>query len=113
MKTFDFTSRFGTKYEIFFERGNYVNGNLAVATSCREEGEEFFEDYGNLTVNLIDYAVPPKCAFLDTNNVPDLCDFAIANGWCKTVGSGRSGFCTYPLVEFTDEFLGEICEEIC
>lgn len=110
MKTFDFTSRFGTRYEISFELGNYVAGNLAVSATCREVGEGYWEPYGDLTVNLPGYAVPPRCAFLDTNNVPDLCDFAVERGWCRLLGAeGRSGFCKYPLAEFSDEFLEEVC----
>ena len=61
-----------------------------------------------LAKNLGDFP-PTHCAYLDSNNVPDLVEFVIGKGWCEQVGEGASGFCTYPFVEFTDEFLDEIC----
>lgn len=109
MRTFDFTSRWGDKYEIAFAKTRYVSGNnLAVEVACREDGEEWWEPYGMLTVN-IGWTFGERQAYLDTNNVPDLVEFVMSNGWAKEIGEGHSGFCTYPMVEFTEEFVNEVC----
>lgn len=50
-------------------------------------------------------------AFLDTNNFPEGPAFLEANGLAKPTGlEGHSGYCTYPLYEFTDKFFDE-CDE--
>lgn len=41
--------------------------------------------------------------------MPDLVEFVMSNGWAKEIGEGHSGFCTYPMVEFTEEFVNEVC----
>ena len=110
MKTYDFTSRYGTEYEIAFEVARYMYGGLAVEVHCRERGDEWWEPYGTLTKNLGD-PLPGNWAYIDANNLPDLCEFVIDKGWATQVGEGHSGFCTYPLVEFTDEFLEMVCVE--
>ena len=111
MKTFKFKSRWGDEYEIRFVKTQYaMDGNLAILAENLEPEFGWWEPYGNLTVNLGD-DLNGWMGYLDTNNVPDLCDFAIEKGWCTVVGYERSGFCTYPLAVFTAEFLEEICEE--
>jgi len=107
----EFKSRYGSTYEIRFVKANYANnGSLAVLVEDFEPDLEYWEPYCTLTVNLDGYCFGQSMAYLDTNNVPDLCEFVIENGWATVIGEGYSGFCTYPLVEFTEEFLGEICE---
>lgn len=106
MNTFKFTSRYGTEYELAFEKAYYVYGGIAIEVWC--DGEYGWEPYATLTKCLGDFP-PTHCAYLDSNNVPDLVEFVIGKGWCEQVGEGASGFCTYPFVEFTDEFLNEIC----
>lgn len=109
MKTFKFTSRYGTKYKLMFEKTRYVSGGVAIEVWCAED-DDCWEPYATMTKNL-GYLPSAKWAYLDTNNVPDLAEFVIDKGWCEQVGEGRSGFCSYPLVRFTDEFLDEICVE--
>lgn len=112
MRTFKYTDAYGDEYEIYFEKCNYiVDDSLAIAVWCREPGEEFWEPYGTLTVNLGPFCFGPKTAYIDTNNLKGMCEFVGEQGWARRVGEGRSGYCTYPLVEFTDEFIDEICEE--
>lgn len=106
MNTYQFKSRYGTEYEIAFEKTLYVYDGVAVEVWCREEN--YWTPYATLTKNLGDFP-PTHCAYLDANNVPDLVEFVIGNGWAEQVGEGRSGWCTYPFVEFTDEFLDEVC----
>ena len=110
-KSFQFKSRHGKTYEIRFVKTRYTyDGSLAVQVECFDSGFNCFMPYGNLTVNL-DCGNLGCSAFLDSNNSPDLCDFVIANGWAKEYGQKRSGFCTYPLVIFSDKFLNDVCEE--
>jgi len=113
MKTFNFKSRYGTEYELAFEKATYAYfGNLAIEVHCKDKRERyaFWEPYATLTVNLD--PVMPNMAYLDSNNVPDLCEFVIDKGWAEKIGEGTSGFCTYPLVLFTDEFLNDVCEVV-
>ena len=110
MKTFNLTS-YGHEYNIYFERTAYCyNDALAVMAYCSEPGEDFWEPYGVLTVNISEFSLGPNVAYLDTNNSAALCELVMSNGWAKQIGEGRSGWCAYPLVEFTDEFLRDICE---
>lgn len=107
MREFEFESRYGGKYKLMFEKARYVYGGVAIEVWCTEDGK-FWEPYATLTKNLGDFP-PTSCAYLDANNVPDLVEFVVDNGWCKRIGEKQSGFCTYPFVEFTDEFLDGIC----
>lgn len=106
-KLIEYTDQYGDNYTLAFERAEYCFGDIAIEVHCKEEGEEWWEPYATLTVNL------GLCfdgqAHLDTNNVKHLCEFVMERGWAKRIGEGASGYCTYPLVEFTDEFLNDIC----
>jgi hypothetical protein len=107
-KLIDFTSRYGTDYTLAFEKASYAyGGGLAIEVHCREKGEGWWEPYATLTKNL--YPVGDSQAYLDENNLPDLVERVIAEGWAVPIGADTSGFCIYPLVQFTDEFLDEIC----
>ena len=111
MSTYKFKSRYGATYEIKFVKTRYaVDGTLAIMTLCWSDHGSFWEPYASLTVNL-GKPLGANEAYLDDNNVPDLGDFVLDNGWARNVGSARSGWCTYQKVEFTDEFLNEVCEE--
>lgn len=108
-KLIEFTSSYGTEYTIAFERLNYVyGGNLAIEVHSREKGEEWWEPYATLTKNLGGF-YSEREAHMDTNNIRDLCDMVIERGWAEVIGTDHSGFCEYPLVRFTEEFLEEIC----
>ena len=107
----EFTSRYGGTYEIRFVKANYAcDGSLAIVVEDFEPDFEYWEPYCNLTVNLGGFGFGQRTAYLDANNVPDLCEFVIENGWAKVIGEGRSGFCTYPLVEFSSDFIDVICK---
>ena len=111
MNTYAFTDKYGTEYEIAFERASYmVDGSLAIEVHCREQGDEWWEPYGTLTKNLGGFYFGPRTAYIDANNLGDLCEFVMEKGWATEIGEGRSGYCTYPLVEFADEFVDEVCE---
>lgn len=82
-------------YEINLMRSTYLdNGNTAIIAETKE-GEPF----GVLTVNLDD-ELPRNMAYIDTNNMPDALNFLIKNDLAEDTGkTGKSGFCTYPLVK--------------
>lgn len=79
-----------------FKKTKYANnGNLAVI-AFEDDGE----CYGNLTVNVI----PMKAdyfAALDTNNFPNAEKTAIELGATPTGTSVESGFCVYPIYNFS------------
>lgn len=110
-----FETRYGTEYVLAFKEGRYIKGDgLAVEVWCAPPNPETppsemeWEPYGVLTVNL-GATMPEGLAYLDSNNLPDLVEFAIGKEWATKVGSGRSGYCEYPLVQFSDEFLNRVC----
>ena len=51
-------------------------------------------------------------AFVDTNNVHHLVAWLVQEGFIRLTGDfATSGFCTYPVAQFSDSFLHEICTE--
>jgi len=108
-KQIEYTDPYGNDYTLAFEKAAYVYGGLAIEVHCKERGSEWWEPYGTLTKNLPGFATPQDGAFLDANNLGPLCDRVMAEGWAEQVGEARSGFCIYPLVEFADKFLDEVC----
>lgn len=106
--TYEYQTRYGD-YVIHFVRTAYAdNGNLALMMVI-DDGEDCIpgEMYGVPTVNL---GVPcdEDCAFIDTNNMPDVLDFIIDNGLGDLTGrNAPSGFCMYPEVRFYPEFLAD------
>lgn len=110
MKTFVFKSRWGNEYEIRFVRNRYVcGGSVSVEVENLEPDFGYWEPYGMLTVNL-GHSYHEGTAHLDANNLPDLVEYVLEQGWAKQIGLDASGYCKYPLVAFTSEFLEEICE---
>ena len=64
-----------------------------------------------MTVNLLS-SVPPYCAFVDTNNMPELEDFLVENGIAEFTGlEQKSGYCSYPLYQFDVEKMRELCPD--
>lgn len=105
-----FKSKWGKEYEIRFIATEYIDGNTAVLVESVEPDIGWWEPYGDATVNLGEPLLEGM-AYLDTNNMQDMADFMMMHGWCEPIGFGHSGFCTYPLVKFTDEFLNTVCEK--
>lgn len=106
------------KLSTAFGRTDYVqldvnyyqtNKSLYVGLTTREEGVP--EPYGVVTVNLSE-EVPPYCAYVDVNNMPELENFLRENRIAEFIGlEKQSGFCTYPLYLFYPERLRELCPE--
>lgn len=103
----------GREVTCVFEKGTYANNkNLAIQLYCEDEDWGGWEPYCTLTVNLYD-GLPSNRAFIDTNN----CQFSIVNamkeaGYMKETGiMEASGFCIYPLYEFSQDFLDQLDKE--
>ena len=77
--------------------------NIGIKFNCIENGVEI--PYVNLTVNFCEF-IGFKCsAYIDTNNFPDAVEL-LQKGFAKDSGfTKNSGFCTYPLWVFEEDFL--------
>ena len=108
MKTLTLETRFGTKEEVELTIDSYHNSRcLFLGLTTNEEG--FYEPYGDISVNLNDNA-PDYCAYVDTNNMPELEKFLEDNEIGYFTGMVKqSGFCTYPLYMFNIDKLRELC----
>lgn len=68
--------------------------------------------YTSLTVSFGEYISVPNSAYIDTNNFP-FADQLLAQGIAEETGLKKtSGFCTYPLWVFKEEFLQKIGGEV-
>lgn len=109
---------YGTEYELKFKKGKYENGRLAIQVMCRELKEEWFEPFCILTVNLPDIILSSdgstemssNMAFIDVNNCPaSLVMKVIEEGYMTmTRTTADSGFCSYPLVKFNEDWLNSL-----
>ena len=108
--TLELKTQFGTMENVTLTVNTYVDNNsLYVGMTTVEDG--FPEPYGDITVNMLS-SVPPYCAFVDTNNMPELEDFLVKNGIAEFTGiEQRSGYCSYPLYLFNGEKMRELCPD--
>ena len=108
-KPIKFKSQWGEEYDIIFEKSSYAkNGRLFVRCLCEDKEYGGYEPYCNVTVNLKDYLPKGNYAFLDTNNGdPKLFGLMFENGYVEEVDGlvGFSGYCIYPVIKFSDEFI--------
>ena len=94
----------GEDHTLQFVKQNYFNGNLAIEVLSEESG--CWEPWCSLTVNLPGFIHDENEAFLDTNNCSkEIIDWIFKNKYVKKIGERKSGYCTYPLVEFSKEFM--------
>lgn len=93
-------SNWGHEYEVKLEKVQYRNGNLAIQLMCYDDEYNFWEPYGNLTVNF-DEKLPDGYAYVDTNNMPTAEQFIKEYNLGVHQGKYKhSGFCAYPLYKF-------------
>lgn len=83
------------------------NGNLAVLLMAKDpESDRFDDEYACATVNI--EKLPPFFAAIDLNNSPTMGSFLEGNGLARQTGQHlASGFCVYPVFEFSREALAE------
>ena len=97
----------GEDHALQFVKQEYaINGNLAIEVLSEDEEYGGWEPWCSLTVNLPGFMHEENEAFLDTNNCSrEIIDWIFKNGYAKVIGERQSGFCVYPLVEFSKEFM--------
>ena len=96
----------GEDHALQFVKQNYFNGNLAIEVMSEDEEYGGWEPWCSLTVNLPGFMLDENEAFLDTNNCSkEIIDWIFKNKYAKKIGQRQSGFCTYPLVEFSKAFM--------
>ena len=105
-----FETQFGERKKMVIEINMYVN-NGCMYIGLQEQVEDYFEPYGDLTVNL-EGKVPDYCGYVDVNNMPQIEKFIVDNDIGEFTGlSKKSGFCEYPLYLFNVDKLRELCPE--
>lgn len=103
----------GKKHTAQFHKNTYVNnGNLYIGVLAWDEEYEYWEHWSDLTVNL---SVPckPNTAFIKTDcSGEEIIEALVKKGYATETGVMRcSGYCVYPMYEFTEEFLNGIDED--
>ena len=104
---YEYESRFGTKSIVRLAQRKYDSNKSFAVTMEIKEGDEAWAPYAALTVNIepeSDRFVGTTKAFVDTNNLgSSVVGWLEDNGIAKATGiEARSGYCTYPQVEFFD-----------
>ena len=101
---------FGKTYELKLYKIYYLpeyGGGIGIQATINEDG--FEEPYCTITKNFED--LPDGCTAIDTNNCEaNILDELINAGFCTLLYFKRSGYCEYPVVEFTEEFLNGLEE---
>lgn len=114
MREFNYTDEWGRDHTLTFKRGQYaMNGRLAVEAWSKfvdDDGEECWEPYASITVNLWEPIDGEDCAYLDLNDSEALCLWILDQGFASLIPRvAESGFCTYIEARFTTEFLNDFC----
>lgn len=100
----------GDDYAIQFVKASYwTTNNLAIRVLCEDEEYGGWTDFACLTVNIPDIKIYGNYAFIDTNNcTKEIIDWLLKQKYMEIIGETKSGFCTYPLVRFSDDFIDYI-----
>ena len=78
---------------------------LNIGLNLYTEGENGLEPFAELTKHFGEFIGQKDCAYIDTNNCP-FADQLLAQGIAIDTGlTKQSGFCTYPLWQFNEDFL--------
>lgn len=75
------------------------------------DGEELMEPFAMLTKSFGEFISIKNAAYIDINNCPFSAELLSLNIAKDTGLSINSGFCSYPLWQFNEEFLKDIGEE--
>lgn len=109
-KHYEYTDRWGDPISVFFTKAQYAVGDgLCVDCYCEttdeDDGEVYVEPYTPITVNFGE-PTEPDVAFVDANNSGHIIDWMIGHGLASPTGhTVQSGFCSYPSVRFSKDFL--------
>ncbi len=88
---------YGETFRLNITKGAYTNnGTLYLGLIEEETGEPF----ADITINLPESYARGNIQYLDSNDMPDIEQFLIKNKLGTNMGSGKSGFCSYPLFWF-------------
>lgn len=70
--------------------------------------------YTTLTVSFGEFIGMKNAAYIDSNNNPkELIDAVVEAGWMQDTGFTKaSGFCTYPLYIFSEDFLKSVDPDV-
>lgn len=103
---------YGKEYKLTFEKNEYVvDGSLAIQILCEDPEDGFIEPFCTLTTNVGVTPSGENMAYIDVNNVPtDLINELFREKVIKdiTMNVVKSGWVTYPEVEFDSEWLNAI-----
>lgn len=84
--------------------------NIGINLYC--EDENGLEPFATLTKNFGEFIGQKFCAYVDTNNCP-FADQLLEQGIAVDTGlTKQSGFCTYPLWKFDEDFLKGVNEKL-
>lgn len=107
MGQFKYTASWGTEYELTFYKTAYVSdGSLAIFVDCKNEYGDI-EPFCTLTINTCGW-YPEGYACIDYI-ADDLFERLVELGYAHKAGRASSGFATYTVAKFTDEFLNDVC----
>ena len=98
--------------QVYFEISDYESDpSIMAITLFTSDGEEF----GTLSVNVREHGhIEPNHTFIDTNNMPNAVEFLESIKGVEPVTengvpvTAKSGFCEYPLFEFSEELLADM-----
>lgn len=94
--------------ELVFQKTTYVHDHSLAIVAFESNTHE---PYCCVTTNL-GLVIADDMAYLDTNNLPDICNWLVSMGYAEVVAFANSGYCTYPLVRFSKEFLDSCIQEV-
>lgn len=100
---------YGETYKVYLAKGNYPNNGTIAVEIIAVDSEGFEEPFASLTRNIpCDFGLAnDTMQFIDTNNLGnDIIKWLAKNNITRPTGlAWPSGFCMYPLYEFTKEAL--------
>lgn len=93
----------------FIKTFYFIGGTLAIMIDSKEGSG--WGAWCGLTINLGVDTLKENQAFLDTNNCSkEIIEWLFSNGHAKKIGEKQGVYYTYPLVEFSKEFMELLME---
>ncbi len=98
-------NKYGEEFKIRFVKCLYEDGTLCILAEDYDSELDFWKPFSDVTKNLCDTSLKEDECYLDGNSGTEINKWLIENGHCKVIGEYKQGYCTYPKVIFTKEFL--------